>query len=139
MGKGETLFLDTVALLALVNRDDELHERCERIWREHVADGSRFITSEWVLGEFLGGASRRPLREAACRIVDRLARSERTAIVPASHERWIAAYELFRSRSDKEWSFVDCGSILVCQELGVGQVFTRDRHFVQAGLRVLIE
>jgi len=45
---------------------------------------------------------------------------------------------LFRQRSDKDWSLTDCISILVATDLGIGQAFTTDRHFAQAGLAILL-
>jgi len=58
--------------------------------------------------------------------------------VPATHEDWIRGLDFIESRADKEWSLVDCLSILVCKARGIKDVFTADRHFEQAGLRVLL-
>ena len=76
--------------------------------------------------------------ERAGRIVDGLRDSPLTTIVEATRADWDRAYRLFRVRKDKDWSFVDCTSIVLCAGLGVAEVLTHDHHFVQAGLRVLL-
>lgn len=133
-----SVFVDTVLLVGLANRDDQLHEECSRLWLEQLELGAELVTSDWVLSEFLGGAARVPLRKAAVRIVDKLTRSARVEIVPATRAWWIGAFEFYRDRPDKEWSFVDCSSILLCHERKIQSVLTQDRHFVQAGLTTLI-
>jgi predicted nucleic acid-binding protein len=120
--------MDTVALLALANRDDELHDKAKKVYAQLATERSTLITSQWVLTEFLGGASRIPLRGAAIRVVERLMKSRRTQIVPVSAEAWAAAYLLYKARPDKEWSLVDCSSVLICQDRGVADVLTAD-HF----------
>ncbi|MEE9295888.1 MAG: PIN domain-containing protein [Phycisphaerae bacterium] len=139
MASASKVFVDTVALLALANLDDGLHELCSTIWRERLSAGSSsMVTSDWVLSEFLSGASRQPLRKAACRMVERLCRSSRVTIVPASRDQWMRAFDLYKGRPDKEWSLVDCVSILICKDQGVREVLTSDRHLMQAGLSALL-
>jgi uncharacterized protein len=134
----KAVFIDTVALIALANADDELHERAESVYAVLARDGSTFVTSEWVLSEFLGGTGRISLRQTAIRIVDRFRQSGLIQIVPASHEAWCAAFDLYKAREDKEWSLVDCSSILICEHRAITDVLTADHHFTQAGLNVLI-
>ncbi len=132
------VFVDTAALIALVNRDDALHGRAVRVQSELAGRATPYVTSDWVLSEFLGGAARRPLREAAIRAVERLRQSRRTTIVPATRVDWDRAFELFTSRADKDWSLVDCTSMLLCQDQAIRRVFTHDHHFSQAGFEVLL-
>jgi predicted nucleic acid-binding protein len=131
-------FLDTVGLLALVNRDDSLYGRARQVNRKLALEGYELVTSDWVLAELLGGAAHAPLRGPACQTIRRLQESRRTTIVPATREDWVRAFELFASRPDKEWSLVDCSSILICRERNIREVFTHDHHFEQAGLTVLL-
>lgn len=132
------VFLDTSALLALVNRDDAIHVTAAAVEADLTNQRIPLVTSDWVLLEFLNGASGLSLRAAAARLTDRLRTSARVALIPATREAWDAALTLYRDRPDKEWSFVDCSSILICEEQGIRRVFTHDRHFAQAGLEVLL-
>jgi uncharacterized protein len=70
--------------------------------------------------------------------VRRLRGSSRTTVVSAERTEWDRAFELYASRMDKDWSLVDCSSILICGLMGISRVFTSDRHFQQAGLEILL-
>lgn len=133
------IFLDTSGILALFVRRDALHARASAIHRQLTAQAKRMITTQWVLAELLGFASRVAMRRAAAQFVRRILTSARVQVVPAAATQWQAAFELFQSRPDKEWSLVDCSSILICQDRGIQEVLTADRHFEQAGLRILLD
>lgn len=133
----EAVLIDTWALLALINRDDQWHRPAAELSRELHARSRPLLTTAWILAEFLGGAARPPLRPLAIQGVQQLRASPRVEIVPASPGDWEEGFQLYQDRPDKSWSLVDCLSILLCQRRGVVEVFTGDRHFEQAGLRVL--
>lgn len=44
-----------------------------------------------------------------------------------------AAWEIIRDYADKEWSFTDCTSKIVIENLGLTTAFSFDRHFRQFG------
>ncbi len=44
-----------------------------------------------------------------------------------------AAWEVFRTFVDQEWSFTDCTSKVVLESLGIPTAFAFDRHFRQFG------
>jgi predicted nucleic acid-binding protein len=54
----EPVLIDTAALLALVNADDSLHQRASTAYRDLTIARSPLVLTEWVLAEFLNGASR---------------------------------------------------------------------------------
>jgi predicted nucleic acid-binding protein len=49
-----------------------------------------------------------------------------------------AALDLFRRRSDKNWSLTDCSSFLIMQKMAISEALTYDLHFEQAGFRALL-
>ncbi len=49
-----------------------------------------------------------------------------------------AAKNFFRKHSDRCYSFTDCTSFVVMRELRLTEALTTDRHFVEAGFRVLL-
>jgi uncharacterized protein len=59
--------------------------------------------------------------------------------VVTSGKNWlIATTEFYRKRKDKQWSGMDCFSILVMETKGITDVLTTDKHFQQAGFNVLM-
>ena len=131
------VLLDTWALLAHINENDQWHPQATKISWELVAQNRPMIVTDWTLVEFLGRAAEPPLRQHAIRSVDKLQRSPLVEIVPATRRDWERAFEFYQARPDKSWS-LDCISILLCQDRGIQEVFTGDRHFEQAGLRILL-
>jgi uncharacterized protein len=135
----EVVFLDTAALVAIANSRDSMHARASELQRQLARSGAAFVTSDWVLTELLGFASALGARDAAAAVVRRLRSSHRSEVLEASRESWDRAFELFVDRPDKEWSLVDCASILACRERGIERVLTADHHFEQAGFTILLK
>ena len=71
-------------------------------------------------------------------MVDRLASSKSVRVESVSRSHWLRALDLFRKRPDKDWSLVDCSSILICEARSIEAVFTSDHHFAQAGFKILL-
>jgi predicted nucleic acid-binding protein len=91
-----------------------------------------------VLTEFLGDAATGALRRAAIADTRRLLASARTEVVAASGSAWRAAFDLYQARLDRDWSLVDCSSILICQERGIHRIFTHDHYFRAGGFQCLL-
>jgi predicted nucleic acid-binding protein len=45
----------------------------------------------------------------------------------------LAAWHVFQTYNDKEWSFTDCTSKIVIEKLGITHAFAFDQHFRQFG------
>jgi predicted nucleic acid-binding protein len=132
------VFVDTSALMALLNRDDAKHGAAVAVRDQLAASHTSMILSDWVLSELLASCSRQPLRAVATRTARILRTSASAHVVEATRQAWDAAFELYGARQDKEWSLVDCTSVLICEELGIRRMFAHDRHFSQAGLEILL-
>jgi hypothetical protein len=135
---GREVFLDASALLALVDSRDALYARACEIEQGLARNETHLVLSDAVLLEFLSLTSPRPLRAAGIASIDAFFASPRVTIIPATRRAFLRAFDLYRSRPDKEWSLVDCSSILICQERAIRRVFTSDRHFRQAGFDILL-
>jgi uncharacterized protein len=134
----EPVFVDTWAHIALVFQEDQWHDAALALSRQLDAERRFFVTTEWVLTEFLGGVSHPRLRLRATEYVRRLRKSPSVEIHAATHEDWLRGFDYYAARPDKEWSLVDCLSVLVCQDRSITDVFSGDHHFEQAGLRILV-
>ena len=58
--------------------------------------------------------------------------------VPLTDELYQQAFELFRSRPDKDWGLIDCVSFVVMRQRGLTEALTTDEHFEQAGFQALL-
>ena len=45
----------------------------------------------------------------------------------------------FKQMSDKDWSVVDCISMIMAEESDITEIFTNDHHFEQAGFTILLK
>lgn len=132
------VFIDSSAMLAMISRTDVLHPTATALNRQFLAAGTPLVTSDWVLAEFLCVAARPMLRTGATKTIALLKSTPRATIVEATRSEWERAFDFFERYSDKAWSFVDCSSMLICQDRGIRRVFTYDHHFRQFGLEALL-
>ena len=63
----------------------------------------------------------------------------RATVHPQSRESFLAGLELYRRRSDKGYSLVDCVSMNTMRREGIVEVLTNDRHFAQEGYTILLD
>ena len=93
-----------------------------------------------VLTEFLDGAATRGagIRREAARFARLLGSLPGVRVIPQTPELFAAALALYEQRVDKEWSLTDCASLVICQQEGIYDVLTYDRHFLQMGLNTLL-
>ena len=134
----EAVFIDTAGLLALHFTTDALHPSAKHTFAVLIRSHASFVTSDWVLAEFLNLCSSPVRRARATRVVRELLSDVTVEVVPATRDSFMHATEFYESRPDKEWGLVDCSSMLICAKRGMRRVFTHDRHFRQAGLQVLL-
>jgi len=132
------LFADAVYWIALINPRDNLHERAASLSRS--LDQTVLVTTEMVLSEFLNAFAERgtALRRAATELVVRLRQDANTRVVPQTSAQFDEAFELYRSRHDKQWSHTDCASFRLMEREDIAEALTYDRHFEQAGFKALL-
>ena len=134
----ETVFLDTVAILALVNKSDELHSRAVRANRDLLKAGVRFIATDYVLTEVANSLCRAKHRHLAVQCIENIRRSARCTILHVSPELFENGWQLYQERLDKEWGLTDCISFVVMWDGKLTRAFTSDHHFEQAGFLCLL-
>jgi predicted nucleic acid-binding protein len=71
-------------------------------------------------------------------LLDRMERSEAIDVEMLSTDRFLASKRYFRKHSDHGYSFTDCTSFVVMDELEIRAALTTDRHFKEAGFEVLL-
>jgi uncharacterized protein len=133
------IFADTSYWVALQLPDDALHAAALSAV-ETIPDGSRLVTTELVMIEFLNHVSRLgySTRLEVALTWTRLEKSQRIEMIPASSALIMRARARYELLQDKSWSLTDCASIIVMENRSISSALTSDHHFTQAGFRVLM-
>ena len=132
------IFADTGFYNALLSTRDQ--HRTAAMAAADATIRDIIVTSEPVLVEVLAfmSASGEQGRNRAVQFVDGLMTDDRTIIVPQTPELFRAGLDLYRRRLDKSYSATDCMSMAICDEHGITQILTHDRHFSQEGYEILM-
>lgn len=126
-----SLFVDTSALLAILDADDRFHGQAGKTWTELVHGDEDLVSSNYVLVESYALIQSR-LGLEALRTLDQ-------DIVPLLRIAWIeeedhrAAVAALLTASRRRLSLVDCVSFQIMRRQGLRHVFTFDRHFAEQG------
>jgi len=121
-------FVDTGAWVALFVEADAQH-RDAREWVGSNRD--RLVTSDYIVDEVLTLIASRFRRQTAIRAGHVLLSQELAVLIQLTEEDKGQAWTIFRSHSDKRWSFTDCTSYALMQRMGISNAFAFDRHFSQ--------
>ena len=134
------LFLDTNYLCALLSKRDPIHEKATHVADELSRDEEvRYVTSLAIFTEVLAHYSRDAFtRREAAAFVARLRASSDVVIIIGDEALFDAALDLYRRRSDKTYSLVDCMSMVVCKRMRITEVLTGDRDFEREGFTILL-
>ncbi len=127
-------FADTWFYIALLDRDDQHHEK---VMRFMAAQERMFITTRWVLAEAGNALGSTNLRGHITELLNDLERDPSTLIVKSSDDLYRQGLKLFTARADKEWSLTDCISFVVMKDHNIDEALTGDHHFKQAGFQAL--
>jgi hypothetical protein len=135
----EKIFVDTAAWIGLLVVNDELHKPAAETMQELRRKDARLITTDLILFEFLNALSSVKHRSKAIAFVDTLRNLTNIEIISFTSETLEKSLELYRQRTDKNWSLTDCYSFVVMKENEISVAFTSDKHFEQAGFIRLLE
>jgi len=128
-----TLFVDTSAFYALMDRDDRNHDRARRFWAE-LSPEEPLLTHSYILVETSALVQRRLGIDALRAFVDELALPISTVFVDrAVHE---AAVSGVLSAQMRQLSLVDVVSFEVMRRAGITAAFAFDEHFARFGFHV---
>jgi predicted nucleic acid-binding protein len=126
-----TVFIDTSALLAVMDAGDENHSKADRFWKKLLGGEESLLTSNYVLIETIALLQNR-IGLDAVRALDR-------EVLPAITVRWIgerehgAALSAVLSAGRRRLSLVDCTSFELMKDMGLRRCFAFDPHFREQG------
>jgi predicted nucleic acid-binding protein len=131
------VFADTSFYLALLNPRDRHHAPAAELARQRWES---IVTSEFVLLEIGNALSGTPRgRDRFLALAERVRTQRGVALAPASHDMFLRGMGRYRDRRDKTWSLTDCISFVIMEEQRLSEVLTADRHFEQAGFKILLK
>jgi len=129
-----SVFVDTSALLAVLNKGDLWAVRAGREWRRLLTDGERLVTTSYValetvavLQSRVGLAAVRTLGAALLPVIE-------IAYVDADLHRAALSNLLIANRRDL--SLVDCCSFEYMRRNGLRTAFAYDPHFAEQGIEL---
>ena len=137
-GNRSSVFLDTSGLMALIGNDDQWHQLAEEQWNALITSGRKLITTSLVLIELADGLSHLRHRASAIHMRETLLKWRRAEVVSVTRRHEEAAWQLFADRKDKDWGMTDCVSMTIMWQKRIADVYSLDRHFLQAGFRLLL-
>jgi predicted nucleic acid-binding protein len=126
-----TTFVDTSALLAVLDADDKQHERASRTWRTLIDAGEPLLTTSYVLVETFALTQAR-LGLDAVGALD-------SSVVPLLQTIWVddalhrAGIAALLTAHRRDLSLVDCVSFEAMRRHGITRAFVFDRHFRELG------
>jgi predicted nucleic acid-binding protein len=132
------VFLDASYAVALSSSRDLHHARAVALAERLKQAGTQLLTTRAVVLEIGNALARLRHREAAIRLPEAIESDPQVEIVALSDDLYRQAFDLYRSRPDKEWGLTDCVSFTVMRDRGLVEALTADEHYRQAGLRALL-
>ena len=133
----QAYLVDTWYLIAALAPDDQHHLNAERIARR--LQGVALVSHDAVFHELLAYFCEdgRRMRQLAVDSVRRFRRG--SLVLESNRDLFDRALVLYESRADKEYSLVDCMSMVVMRDRGITHVLTNDHHFSQEGFTLVNE
>lgn len=135
------LFADTSGFGNLADPTQPFHSLAANNYRSERNQNCMLVTTNYVIAELVALLTS-PLRIARPKLiafVDDLKASPYIEIVHVDVKHDDTAWQLLKSRQDKEWSLVDCASFVLMTRRGITEALTTDHHFEQAGFVRLLK
>ena len=124
------IFVDTGAWYASLVPTDPDHAIAGQ-WL--ATNHSPLLTTDYIIDETLTLLRARGERKRALLVGTRFFRHDLAEIHKITSADLTLAWETFEQFDDKGWSFTDCTSKVVMEQLGIKLAFAFDHHFHQFG------
>jgi predicted nucleic acid-binding protein len=126
-----TIFADTSALYALLDKSDRQHRATDHAWSDLFARNEELVTTNYVVVELVTLAQHRLGLEAVREVItDLLPILDIVWIDTTIHTRALAA---LLASARRKLRLVDCSSFELMRARGLRTAFAVDRHFSEQG------
>lgn len=126
------LFLDTSALIALLNPRDQYHKKIKQ-YLENTQQSLRGVTSNLVLSELMTFFSRHGSLNDVLRFQTEMLSNPHFSIIWVDKELHEVASQILKKFSDHRLSFTDASSFAIMKRERVSCALTFDEDFKRAG------
>ena len=128
------LFADTSGWGNLVDLTQPYHTMAVTIYRTARQQGRKIVTTNYIITELVAlmTSPLRIARPAIIAFIESLKASPCVEIIHVNMNLDEQAWQLFKSRQDKEWSLTDCVSFMLMKQRSIMESLTTDYHFEQA-------
>ena len=131
------VLIDTGAWVSIAMKRDKHHEVAVQLLRNFQQESISLITSDFILDEVLTLVRMRSTHENARTIGLAILKSPVVRLERITETLWEKAWKIFQRYKDKMWSFTDCTSFALMDQLRIDDAFTFDTDFRQYGKKVL--
>lgn len=128
-----TVFIDTSAIYALLDRADDGHERACR--GQEVVLGEQLVTHSYVIVETISLVRRRLGPQATLRLLDEFLPA--VEVHDVDEQLRLRAIASFRAAAQTDVSLVDRTSFEFMREQGITRAFAVDADFETAGFELV--
>jgi uncharacterized protein len=129
------IFVDTSALFALINSNDEFHQQAKDQWKFLLEEKDSLFSNNYVILESISLIQRRyGMNWIHALHTEVLSLIEIAWVDESQHQ---AAVNVFLKSNRRELSLVDCSSFETMRRLGIEKVFTFDEYFREQGFNVI--
>ncbi len=130
-------FVDTSAFYASKDPSDKNNQKA-KVFLEQIKNDltSTLITSNFVLDETITIIRMKLGHDAAVQFGQQILKSDIIEVINISEKIEKNAWTIFVKYADKYFSYTDCTSFAIMEELGLTHAFAFDKHFAQYGLVV---
>ena len=126
--------MDASAFYAAKDPSDEHHSQAVAFMEQVQKNlNLHLVTSNFIVDETLTLIRMKLGHEAAVRFGHQIRESKVVEVIRITEEIEERAWQIFLKYSDKDYSFTDCTSFAVMENLSLRNAFAFDKHFVEHG------
>ena len=130
-----TAFVDTSAIYAVLDRDDEFHAAAHEVWTRLLSGDDELVTSNYIVLESFALIQSRLGMDAV--------RAFHDEVLPAVRLEWVSpddhdsGAQAVLAANIRSLSLVDCTSFALMRRLRIRSAFAFDTDFAAQGFQVL--
>ena len=134
----DEISIDTSGFYPCLAKRDDVHTQAADILAASAERRRGFVTTDYVLDETATLLKTRAVSHLVQRLFNIVFTSHACRIEWMDPNRFATTRDFFVQRLDQRYSFTDCFSFTIMQELEVTDALTKDIHFSEAGFRPLL-